>query len=603
MDRDRPRCRLPLPAGRCRLRIQHRLTLSFIVVAGLSTVVSGFVLNRTMGRQITEEIAADLRHHALLARDLWREEGGLDEVADRLADRIGEDLKRHVTIVAADGHVLGDTELDGDLLAKVENHASQPEIRAALDRGEGRSQRYSSTVAEEMLYVALRIDPADPGAGVVRVAVPLTAVRRAREAMTGRIVFATLIAVVAAALFGLVAARGQARRLEALANIASQFARGNLEARVPPAGHDEITDLGRSLNRMADQLEERLDLLGRERNQLRALLDGMVEGVLLTDAEGTIVLANRAFERIFQAQWPLTGRRPLEAARVPALQEAVEAALRTPEPLVREMVLSGAQEKVLRASLAAIREGGRVVGAVAVFHDVTEIRRLEQVRREFVANVSHELRTPLTAIKGYAETLKHGGLDDREQAVRFVDVIDRHAQRLRDLIEDLLDLSSIEQGQARLRPGPVSVRDVAVQAEGVVGEAMRAKRQTFSLAIPADLPAVLADRDRLAQVLINLLDNASKFTPEGGRITVTAEAGNGQVRIAVRDTGVGIHPDQIGRVFERFYRVDPSRDRRGGGTGLGLAIAKHLILAMEGTIEVESVPDAGTTFRITLRRS
>jgi two-component system phosphate regulon sensor histidine kinase PhoR len=572
-------------------------------VAGLSTVVSGLALNRAIGSRITEEIAGSLRQQAVLVRDLLRTETPLETAADPLADRIGRDLKVRVTVVAADGRVLGDTDLDGDSLARVENHAARPEILAAMAGGEGRSRRYSSTVTGQMLYVALRIDPDEPGAGVVRVAVPLTAVRRAREAMSERIVLATLVAVAAAALFGLVAARGLARRLEALATTASRLERGDLEARVAAAGDDEVAHLGRSLNRMADQLEERLDMIGRERNQLRALLDGMVEGVLLTDDAGTIVLANRAFERIFEAQPPLAGRRPIEAARVPALQEAIDAALESAEPLAREMNLTGAQEKVLRCSLAALRESDRVVGAVAVFHDVTEIRRLERVRREFVANVSHELRTPLTAIKGYAETLRHGGLDDREQAARFVEVIDRHAQRLRDLIEDLLDLSSIEQGQARLRPGPVAVRETVLQAEAVVGEAMRGRRQTFSLELPAGLPPVLADRDRLAQVLINLLDNACKFTPEGGRITVSAEAVDDRVQIAVRDTGVGIPADQIERVFERFYRVDTSRDRQGGGTGLGLAIAKHLILAMDGAIEVESLPGAGTTFRLILRRA
>jgi two-component system phosphate regulon sensor histidine kinase PhoR len=285
---------------------------------------------------------------------------------------------------------------------------------------------------------------------------------------------------------------------------------------------------------------------------------------------------------------------------VPALQEALDEALRADRPAVREIALAGGPDRVIRASIAAIREGGVAVGAVAVFHDVTELKRLERVRREFVANVSHELRTPLTAIKGYAESLRDSGLKDPALATQFVDVIHRNAERLRLLIEDLLDLSSVEQGQARLALGPVRIAEVVAQAEAVVRPAIDKKRQVLSLRLPDGLPAVQADRDRLAQVLINLLDNAAKFTPDGGRITVGAAAGEGRVTLAVSDTGAGIPPADLGRIFERFYRVDRSRDRREGGTGLGLAIAKHLVQAMGGTIEAESVQGQGATFRVIL---
>jgi len=371
-------------------------------------------------------------------------------------------------------------------------------------------------------------------------------------------------------------------------------------ARARVRGRDEIGHLARSLNRMADQLEERLALLARERNQLRTVVEGMVEGVLLTDATGTILLANAAFARIFNALPPVQGRRPLETARIPALQEAVQAALEAPEPLTREITLGGAEERVIRASLAAIREGEERVGAVAVFHDVTELKRLERVRREFVSNVSHELRTPLTAIKGYAETLRDGGLKDPERAGEFVDVIHRHAERLRNLIEDLLDLAAIEQGQAQIALALTPLRETVEQAEGVIRPAAERKGQTLSIAIPAGIPDPLADRDRLAQVLINLLDNAVKFTPQGGRITVSASSSPGRVMVTISDTGVGIPPGDLGRIFERFYRVDRSRDRREGGTGLGLAIAKHLTQAMGGSIEVESAQGQGTTFKVVL---
>ena len=569
-------------------------------MAGLSSFLAALVLDRAVARRVTEQIAARLGDEVRLARDLARAEPDLPSTADRLADRLGRDLGVRVTIISSDGAVLGDTDLDGAALREVENHASRPEVMEAVRDGTGRSMRYSRTVAENMLYVASRIDPDDPARGVIRLALPLTDVTRAQEAVRVPILLAAVLSLLVAGLIGWAVARGPARRLEAIARVASQFAAGRMDVRAEPGGDDETSVLARSLNRMADQLEERLILVERERSQLRTVLEGMVEGVVLTDPTGRILVANDAFRRIFDAQLPVEGRRPLETARVPALQDAIESALEADEPLTREIALGGAQQKVIQASLAAIRERGATVGAVAVFHDVTELKRLERVRQEFVANVSHELRTPLTAIKGYAETLRDGGLRDPETAAEFVRVIHRHAERLRALIEDLLDLAAVEQGEARLKPAVVRARDVVAQAEGLVRPAAEARGQTLAIDLPADLPDILADRDRLAQILINLLDNAVKFTPEGGRVTLSAKMADGRVVLAVSDNGVGIPPGDLPRIFERFYRVGRSRDRREGGTGLGLAIAKHLTQAMGGTIEVESTQGSGTTFRVSL---
>jgi two-component system phosphate regulon sensor histidine kinase PhoR len=545
-------------------------------------------------------LADGLEAQAVVARALLAREPDLRTAADPLADRLGRELRVRVTVIAADGTVLGDTDLDGEALRTVENHSDRPEVKAALARGDGRSVRFSHTLGRDLLYVALRLDPADPSKGVVRLAVPLDEVQRARSAVRGPVTAAALAAVLLAAGLGMLASGRLVRRLERLSRTAAGLAAGNPGARFRPGRRDEMGDLERSLHRMADQLDERLALLLRERNEMRTVLHGMVEGVLLTDATGRILLANDAFERIFDAPPPLEGLRPLEAARVPGLQFAIEAALEAEMPLSREIeVLRG--QRVLHASLAALRgDDGAVVGAVAVFHDVTELKRLEQARREFVANVSHELRTPLTAIKGYAETLLHGGLADPDSAAEFVRAIDRHAERLRLLIEDLLDLAAVEQGRARLDLLPTSAAEAAAQAVGVVRPAAEAKGQTLRIDVPESLPDCLADRDRLAQVLINLLDNAIKFTPAGGRIGIEARADGDRLEIAVRDTGPGIPPEDLGRIFERFYRVERSRDRREGGTGLGLAIAKHLVQAMDGSLEATSAPGAGSTFRVTL---
>ena len=568
-------------------------------MAGVSSLIAGGFLHWAIGRDVADQVAERLTQDAILAVDYYASDPDPEAHADALADRLGKDLAVRFTIVDSTGRVLGDTELDGDALAQVENHATRPEIREALASGQGRSTRRSATLGEEMLYVARRVDPADPSRGVVRVAVPLAGVLRAQREIRLPLLIATLLSLLVAWSLGRLVARRLAGRLEEMSRTASEIAAGNTAARVIPAGQDEIARLGRSLNRMADQLEERLSLLSRERNQLLGLLDTMVEGVLLTDGSGRILLANRAFEQIFAAKPPLQGLRPLEAARVPALQEAVETALSGNGPSVREIVLPGPEEKILGASLVSIRENSNTVGAVVVFHDVTELKKLEKVRREFVANVSHELRTPLTAIRGYAETLRDGGLLDSGRVREFADVIHRHAQRLQALIEDLLDLSSIEQGQSRMDVGAMHLHEVVSQVEAMVRPLIAGKSQVLSVAVPATLPRMRADRDRLIQVLINLLDNAVKFTPVGGTIVLKAQAGPGRVVINVKDTGVGIPPEDLPRIFERFYRVDRSRDRREGGTGLGLAIAKHLTQAMGGTIEVQSIAGSGTDFQLT----
>jgi two-component system phosphate regulon sensor histidine kinase PhoR len=549
---------------------------------------------------VTAQIIERLQKEALLARILLAEEPDLEAAADRLADRIGSSLGLRMTVVAADGTVLGDSELNGSALRNVGNHAGRPEVSAALRDGHGSSIRYSNTVGERQIYVAARIDPGGPERGVVRLAVALTTVRSAQEAIRLPILTAALLAIAAAALLGHFAAGRHAGRLRLLSRAAAEIATGRAQTRATIAGRDEVSELGLALNRMAEHLEQRLTLLSQERHRLRTLLDGMVEGVLLTDVDGRILLANGAFERIFDALPPVEGRRPLETARIPALQDAIDAALRAGQPISREIGLGGGADKVIRASLAAIVDGGVLRGVVGVFHDVTELKRLEQVRKEFVANVSHELRTPLTAIKGYAETLRHGALRNPKQAEEFVEIIDRHADRLKTLIEELLDLSAIEHGKVRPELEPLPIDEVVQQAIGVVRTLAEEKKQTIQVDIPAGTPEVLADRQRLPQVLINLLDNAVKFTPEGGKIGISARPHEGALALSVRDTGIGMAQPELARIFERFYRVDASRDRRVGGTGLGLAIAKHLVQAMGGTIEVASSAGEGTTFTVLL---
>ena len=570
------------------------------MVAGVSLLAAGILVDRSVAgratRETTERLHALAREARMLAADGDERAGGAAERAVRIGRAIGV----RATLIDREGRAIGDSLLEAEALASLGSLSNRPEVREAWRRSVGESIRRGAADREPTLYIAVQIDPDEAERGLIRLSTSLAPVDKARQAARPPLYVAALILIPAAALAGQVVGSGIARRLSGISRVLDRIGAGQTESHAAPAGEQDLIELARSVNRMVDAIADRNAPLARQRNQLRMVLDGMVEGVLLIDPAGRIVLSNEAFRSIFDVQGATEGRRPLEAARVPALQGAVEDALRAPGPILREITVGGSQDKVIRASLAAVREAGNPAGVVAVFHDVTELKSLEQVRRDFVANVSHELRTPLTAIRGYAETLRDGGLEDAKMAGDAVEVIHRHSERLRALIEDLLDLSAIEQGKASLRIAPVPIDEVVEQAVAVVRPSSREKRHGVEIALAPGRPSALADRDRLAQVLINLLDNAVKFTPEGGQIGITSTLGEMGIVISIRDTGVGIPPDEVGRIFERFYRVDRSRNRQEGGTGLGLAIAKHLVQAMGGEIRIESVEGKGTTFHVGL---
>jgi two-component system phosphate regulon sensor histidine kinase PhoR len=343
--------------------------------------------------------------------------------------------------------------------------------------------------------------------------------------------------------------------------------------------------------------QERSETLTREAEMLTAALDGMTEGVWITDREGTLLRSNRALKEMLFSSQPVAGERPLALLRSEALHSAVMRACQEGQTAQLELQVEGLRPRTLSVFVTPL--GGSLPGSAAVFHDVTELRRLEKVRKDFVANVSHELRTPITAIRGYAETLQAGALEDREAAPRMVDVIHRQSERLSELVEDLLELSRLESRELQLAREPVGVLQAAQRVVETVRMRAERKRLGLRLEVPAGL-TVLGDRRAVEQVLLNLLDNAVKYTPEGGNVRLSAYLHGGRVAVSVRDSGIGIEPRHLPRIFERFYRVDKGRSRDSGGTGLGLSIVKHLLGAMGGDVQVESTPNHGSTFTIFL---
>src|SRR5436309_5399053 len=373
-------------------------------------------------------------------------------------------------------------------------------------------------------------------------------------------------------------------------HVARQMSEGQFDVRAPARSPDEIGTLGRSLNVMAGRLREKIDDLEREQAKATAILDAMVEGVIATDGHDHIILLNEGARGIFGLGQTRVERRPL-----------LEVIRNVDLVVSREIKLPDPPERVLQVHAVPLRFTGDEPGVVIILHDITELRRLEQVRTEFVANVSHELRTPLTAIQGYLETLLDGALEEPQHARKFLEIVFRHTERLGRLTDDLTDLSNIELGRISLRIEPTELTEVTESALAIIQPRAGSRRVTVKANLPADMPEVLADRDRLAQILLNLVDNAVKYTPAGGHVWVEAQRlPSGMVEVAVRDTGVGVPKADLPRLTERFYRVDKARSRELGGTGLGLAIVKHLVLAHGGELAIESEPEQGTTVRFTL---
>ena len=571
--------------------------LSILLIAS-AVLASGWFLEvelrALLERRLEGELMGQTRM-AQMALTLSR-----DQELDALADRLGESSGARVTIMTLDGKVVGDSQVAADQLSTLDSHASRPEMIAALRDGKGIVQRYSTTVHGELMYTALPFPDLQAPRGVVRLAIPLSSVDEAVGRLRFVILLAAAIGLAVAVLMSGLASEIMSRTLRAMVEKARSLARGERTDRIDASRRDELGRLAGAFNRMADELEQAFSSLAGERDRLQTILEHMHDAVLLLDSGDRLAMANTAAFKLLGLSERAVGKPIVESMRVPALAEMVEHA---------RAGASGSREIELpppRASRLEVRAAPmpRMKGSLLIMQDVTEVRRLERVRRDFVANVSHELRTPVSVIRANAETLMNGALDDRERAPAFVEAIHRNAERLGRLIADLLDLSRIEAGAVKLTLGPVMVRSAVTSAVEALAERARARHVKVDIAAEEGI-AVRADGMALGQILANILDNAIKYAPERGHVWVRAsldEESEDTVRIEVEDDGPGIDPRHRKRVFERFYRVDPGRSRELGGTGLGLSIVKHLAESMAGRVGVDPAEKRGTVFWIELPR-
>jgi two-component system phosphate regulon sensor histidine kinase PhoR len=502
-----------------------------------------------------------------------------------------------VSIIAPSGQVIADSQVDPNSL---ERPADRPEIREALQYGAGRASRVSVSQKRPELYYAVREDFPGGAPAIVRFSLPVESVNEALAQFRRILWLWSLLIMVAAGTISLIVSRSFTSRIERLREFSRRVAEGDFRPLVADGTGDMLEALGHSLNQTASRLDRTIHTLTEERNLSSAILGSMVEGVAVVNGAERLVFANPGFAEILGLDIPpVSGSSLLEVVRQTELIEAVRRVLGG-EPRVESEIAAGTLRQHFFAATVASVRAGETSGAVVVLHDITELRKLERIRRDFVANVSHEFRTPLTAIQGFAETLLAGAIDDPANRHRFLDIILEHARRLARLTEDLLKLSQMDADRLELELRRASVAQLIESCYETARHRAAEKELSLSLDVPPRLPDVLADPRRLQEVLQNLLDNAIQYTLPGGKIALSSEARNEEVIFTVSDTGIGIPRVDQPRIFERFYRVDAARSREAGGTGLGLAIAKHLVEVHNGRLWVESEVGVGSHFHFSV---
>ncbi|RKX70793.1 PAS domain-containing sensor histidine kinase [candidate division WOR-3 bacterium] len=568
-----------------RLTIKH--FLCYCLIVAITSPLLALLVNRQIRVHYLTVLQKNLKAEAEAIKDRLlpslRSEDSRE--IDSIVDALGKRMEIRITVIGIGGWVLGDSRADPE---KMENHADRPEIIQALQSGAGKSIRFSATMGEDMLYVAIPVEEDGRCSWVIRTSLSLREVNILLRSLNSRILYITIIITIFALVLALFSSRSLTRPISRMIKVTQDIARGNFGSRLHLEGGDELAQLSIALNRMAQDLGRLFSEIEMEREKVHTILTSIREGLVVLDSDKKILLANENFNELCGLTENPVGKYFWEALRNVEFNRLIEAVIDKEEPRTREIEVAG---KIFIANSAPLPDGGVVV----VIHDVTRIKQVEKIKADFVANVSHELRTPLTAIKGFVETLER---EIPSKQRRFLAIIKRHTDRLINIVADLLLLARLERHREMLEIEEVDLAQLVSDISVMYNERIKRKGLELKISIPRDL-VVKADPFLLQQLLINLLDNALKYTEEG-EITIVASPADGGVIIKVADTGIGIPEEHLPRIFERFYTVDKARSRKLGGTGLGLSIVKHIVQLHRGKIEVESSLAEGTTFIITL---
>lgn len=588
------------------MRIRTRLIWNYIAIVLVILPAISLYLNYALRQMLDGRITDELRVQANLTREFLIKtlpETFDYNTVDGLVDKLGEAAAARLTFIGVDGIVWGDTERDGISLREMDNHLNRPEIQDALSRGSGVADRYSTTIETSLRYYALPVSRQSKIIGFCRAALPMRQVNAAIARFTHVVVLTSGAGIIAVILLSIVTAGRTAKPIQELVQTAKAISEGDVTARVGTSTSGELAQLYRHFNQMAHRVEAQINEISQDRNRLDAILSNMIEGVLLIGPAFDITYANPAATELLDLPVNSEGRNLVEAFRNPEFQHLLEQVREKKSHTMAEIRwIVGIESREAEITVAPITDltSTEILGYVVVLHDVSQLRRLERIRSDFVANVSHELRTPLTSIQGYVETLLNGEVKDSATSQRFLAKILQQSSQISRLVSDLLDLSRLESGAVQLKLEWCAPKDFQHTLLDIFEPAFEESKLTFNWNVPENLPTVLVDKRLLEQALINLIDNAIKYTPTGGCISVSAEASESEVLVHVSDTGIGIPSDALPRIFERFYRVDKGRSREMEGTGLGLSIAKHILLQHHGRIWAESVLGEGTVFHFAL---
>jgi two-component system phosphate regulon sensor histidine kinase PhoR len=590
----------------------RRVFFLYFILASVLIVVLGEYLSSTVRNNYLSKLQEDLTIQSrLIAEDVPLSfQDNLDDFCKRYEEKTGA----RITIIDSSGRVLGDSDEPSSLM---ENHSNRPELIEAGANGIGSSIRFSKTLQRDLFYLAISVAKGDQEKRFLRMSVPLHDIDMAVRKIKIQILTASFASLLIVFLIGLFQTGRLVRTIEEITAFSQAVTSGDFRKRLFPKGKDELAELTRNVGTMSQELQRRLQQAEEEKYMIETILMNMSDGLMLTDMKGMILLSNSAVKTFFGVQSGTEGKTAMETLRKAELVDLIDRVVETKETISREIEVTYPKELFLMVTAAPYFVKGELSGAVLAFHDITRLRQLEDIRKDFVANVSHEIKTPITAIRGFAETLLEGALEDKENAHKFIETIKNHSERLNSLVSDLLTLSGIELGDIKIEKETVDLSNVI----DTVFETLKGKAQTKGLYFKKEISTgpqeVKADRNRLIQILLNLVDNGIKFTEKGG---ITVRVRNAELRmrnegvskeipkseiaipqsieVSIEDTGIGIPKRHLSRLGERFYRVDSARSRELGGTGLGLAIVKHLVKAHGWEMQIESVPGKGTTVKI-----
>jgi two-component system phosphate regulon sensor histidine kinase PhoR len=586
------------------MKFKWKLFFTYLLIILIPFLAAQRYISHHIEEKLLQQIEERLFKEALLVKTIIEKNAShrLPPLEmDELVKTLGKDIKERITFIDRKGTVLGDTEIPAEVLKHVEDHSNRPEFIEAFMGSHGMAIRHSTTLDMDMMYLAAKVEPEGVFVGVVRVALPLTEIQKLTHKTEYTLVSAFVLCALLILLLNGLVSKKLSKPIEEITQAAEAISGGNYNVKVYPTAKGELKALGDSVNIMASEIKKRIHEITQVKKTLATILRDMSDGVMVVNAHGVIVLVNSVLEELFGRQPSLVGKTPVEVIRNAQLQDGFDVILEEGGTFQMELSVAAAgPEKIFDVTAAALIPVKKTEGAVAVFHDITGLKRIDRVRKDFVANVSHELRTPLTSVKGYAETLSGGEIKDPAKITSFSQIILKHANRLSALVEDLLSLTRLESETSAPNKRDIDFSEVLDASILVVGPAAEEKRLSFNReSVPKDL-AVWADRDQISQTLINLLDNAVKYTPEGGSVSVSVADVAREIHVTVKDTGLGIPRKDLERIFERFYRVDKNRSREMGGTGLGLSIAKHIIQGHGGRVWVKSELEEGSAFSFSL---